>query len=218
MLNPPRLVTVNEMAVEETFFQKHREGIIAIWRREAREWWRLHYVEANGHEPPDGWWEVNPGTAAGGQLAPGMMQSFGYFDGEVMRAYFREMEARYRAEAGLPARGDGWVSETHLANLVSDALPGLQVVREARLDWLKGQRLDIYVPGLSLAIEYQGIQHYEPIDLFGGADALTRRQAMDERKRLACEEAGVRLIVWRYDEPVTLEAVHERTGSATTAQ
>ena len=67
------------------------------------------------------------------------------------------------------------------------------------------------MPGLGLAIEYQGVQHYEPIDLFGGADGLAKRQEMDDRKRAADNlAAGIRLIEWRYDEPVNVEAVRER--------
>ncbi len=198
------------MATDETFFQKHRDGIVAIWRRDGREWWRLSYLDAHGAEPPPGWWIDNPRTAEGGQIAPALMRQFGYFNKPLMQTYFREMEARYRRENGLPNRGEGWVSETHLAHLVADALPGYEVVREARLDWLNGQRLDIYVPALALAIEYQGIQHYESIDLFGGEEALRRRQEMDERKRHACRAAGVRLIEWRFDERVELEAVRAR--------
>ena len=200
------------MPTEATFFQKHREGIVAVWRRDGREWWRLHYIASHGAEPPADWWMLNPRTADGGQIAPALMREFGYFDAQVMRSYFDEMEARYRAEAGLPARGDGWVSETHLARVVSDALPGTEVVREARFKWLGGQRLDIYVPSLAIAIEYQGIQHYEPIDLFGGEEGLARRRLMDARKRAACQSAGVRLIEWRYDQPVDLETVRHRLG------
>lgn len=198
------------MGQEQTFFQKPSEGIVAVWRRDSREWWRAKYVGTHGHEPPGEWWQVNPRTATGGQIAPGRMREFGEFDKATIAAYFREMEARYRIESGLPARGDGWVSETHLAHLVAAALPGHEVVREARLDWLHGQRLDVYVPAMRLAIEYQGIQHYEPIDLFGGEPGLAQRQVMDARKRAACRDAGVRLIEWRYDEPVTAEEVDRR--------
>jgi hypothetical protein len=128
------------------------------------------------------------------------------------------MEARYRAESGLPARGEGWVSETHLAHLVARALPGTDVIREARLPWLNGQRLDIYVPARELAIEYQGIQHYEPIDLFGGPEGLARREELDQRKRAACRQAGVRLIEWRYDEPLNEPAVLRRIAGSPPGQ
>ena len=200
--------------LELTFFQKHRDGIVAVWRRDGREWWRLHYIDVHGTEPPDGWWidNDNPRAVPGGQIAPGMMREFDYLDRGVTQAFFDEMEALYRREAGLPARGEGWVSQTHLARCVEEALPGYEVLREASPDWLAPQRLDVYVPALRLAIEYQGVQHYEAVALFGGEDALADRKLSDERKRLACRAAGVRLIEWRYDEPVSVESVRHRIG------
>ena len=70
-----------------------------------------------------------------------------------------------------------------LEKIVAALFPGLEVRREARLPWLEGQRLDIFVPALALAIEYNGMQHYFPVDLFGGEQGLADRQEMDPRKR-----------------------------------
>ena len=47
-------------------------------------------------------------------------------------------------------------------------------------------------------MEYQGVQHYHPVEFFGGEDALNLRLELDSRKRKACEERGVRLIEWDY--------------------
>lgn len=124
------------------------------------------------------------------------------------------MEARYWREAGLPALGEGWVSVTHLARSVAKALPGHEVTREARLPWLAGLRLDVYVADLRIAFEYQSVQHYEPVEYFGGPEALAKRQMMDERKRLACRAAGVVLIEWPYDEVVSTTAILERLRTA----
>ena len=59
--------------------------------------------------------------------------------------------------------------------------------------------LDMYIPSLRTAIEYQGVQHYVPVDFFGGQEALEQRQALDLQKRALCEQNGVRLIEWAYD-------------------
>jgi hypothetical protein len=189
---------------------EYREGIVAVWRRDAREWWRQQYVTLHGTEPPDGWWWKNPRAAEGGQIHPDFMKSFGHGDPAIMRAFFDEMEARYRAEAGLPARGEGWVTQAHLARCVAAVLPGREVVTEASPDWLAPQRLDIYIPSLSLAIEYQGEQHYAPFDHLGGEEGFADRQAMDARKRAACIVAGVNLVEWRFDEAVTVRTVQAR--------
>lgn len=196
---------------DRTFFQKHKDGIVAVWGRDEQEWWHRHYLEVYGNEPPEGWW-------TGSQIAPDRMREFGYFDPATMKVYFREMEDRYRAESGLPKRGEGWVTQTFLANCVTAVLPGHEVLKEASPDWLRPQRLDIYVPSVALAIEYQGEQHYAAIDHWGGEQGLADRQQMDARKRDACQRAGVVLIEWRYDEPVSVEAVLARLQQAVLAR
>ena len=72
-----------------------------------------------------------------------------------------------------------------------------------RPDWLGRQSLDLYIPSLRTAIEYQGIQHYHPIEFFGGEEALSQRQELDRVKKELCEENEVRLIIWPYSIPPT---------------
>jgi hypothetical protein len=120
------------------------------------------------------------------------------------------MEARFRSEHELPGRGEGRVSEASLARAVEEALPGSQLVREARPAWLGSQRLDIFLPALDLAIEYQGEQHYLPLEHWGGEAGLLARRDLDERKREACLRAGIRLVEWRYDEPISAARVRAR--------
>ena len=48
--------------------------------------------------------------------------------------------------------------------------------------------LDIYIPSLKLAIELNGIVHYEPIY---GSDKLTKIQNNDKQKSIRCYEAGI---------------------------
>ena len=67
-----------------------------------------------------------------------------------------------------------------------------------RPEWLGRQSLDIYISSLDTSVEYQGVQHYHPVEFFGGEDALNLRQELDSRKRKACEEHGVRLVEWDY--------------------
>ena len=76
------------------------------------------------------------------------------------------------------------------------------------------QRFDIFVPRLRLAIEYQGAQHFEPIDFFGGKTGLVETQARDERKRELCEKNGFRLVYFRFDEDLTLSKVKSRLEAA----
>ena len=75
------------------------------------------------------------------------------------------------------------------------------------------QSIDIHVPELGLAIEYQGQQHYEPIALFGGQEGFDLTRARDEKKRALLALHGVRLLEWRYDVPITRAELTSRLAS-----
>lgn len=126
--------------------------------------------------------------------------------GEILR----EAENLLRERHGLPRIGEGWVSETLLFALVQEVLP--DAIQHARPRWLIPQHLDIFVPSVHLAIEYQGRQHFEPIDFFGGEATLAATTARDERKREKCSARGVHLLYWNHDEPITRETLVSKLG------
>lgn len=119
---------------------------------------------------------------------------------EYVEEILREAENLLREKHGLPKIGEGWISEMKLYNLVKTIFP--DVIHHASPDWLKPQHLDIYVPSKNLAFEYQGIQHFEPIDFFGGEEAFKLTIKRDRKKEEKCRVNNVRLIYWRYDEPI----------------
>ena len=48
--------------------------------------------------------------------------------------------------------------------------------------------LDIYIPDLKLAIEYDGIQHFKPIEFWGGKEAFEKQQQRDQLKNKLISE------------------------------
>lgn len=44
------------------------------------------------------------------------------------------------------------------------------------------------------AIEFNGIQHYEPVPFFGGEKAFSRQKYNDNRKRKYCQSLGIGLV------------------------
>ena len=93
-----------------------------------------------------------------------------------------------------------WKRESELWQLVKRMFP--DAFREYSPSWLLGQRIDVFIPSLQLAIEYHGQQHSESVEYFGGKKGLLRAKERDKRKAQACKEAGVILIVWKYNEPI----------------
>ena len=67
------------------------------------------------------------------------------------------------------------------------------------------QSLDIFIPSISVGIEYQGRQHYEPIGYFGGESHFEHQQENDRKKRKLCKDKGITLIEWPYKEKITKE-------------
>lgn len=63
---------------------------------------------------------------------------------------------------------------------------------------------------MNVAIEYQGKQHFEAIDYFGGEEAFKELQRRDEEKRILSENNGVKLVYINYWEDVTIELVRSR--------
>jgi hypothetical protein len=53
--------------------------------------------------------------------------------------------------------------------------------------------LDLYNSKYNFAIEYNGIQHYEPIEYFGGQDAFEYRCKLDLLKHDLCKENNCKL-------------------------
>lgn len=71
-------------------------------------------------------------------------------------------------------------------------------------DWNKYYRYDFYIPSINTIIEYNGLQHYEPIEFFGGDKALKSTQKRDRIKRQYCTDNHINYEVIRYDEDINL--------------
>ena len=57
---------------------------------------------------------------------------------------------------------------------------------------------DFYIPSQNILIEYQGLQHYQPIDYFGGKNAFDKQQKHDKLKSEYAKNHGYNLIAIPY--------------------
>jgi very-short-patch-repair endonuclease len=59
---------------------------------------------------------------------------------------------------------------------------------------LKNHRFDFQIPEYNIIIEYDGRQHYEEVNKFGGQDQLILQQEKDKEKNEFCKTNGINLI------------------------
>jgi hypothetical protein len=107
---------------------------------------------------------------------------------------FRDAENIFRQRNNMPKIGEGWINETNLLYLIKEYFNDLEIVHHSSPDWLGRQHFDIYIPKYNIAIEYQGKQHTEPIEFFGGKEAFSKNQERDARKKRLCIENNCILI------------------------
>lgn len=71
---------------------------------------------------------------------------------------------------------------------------------------------DFYLPKLQIAIEYDGRQHFEPVDAFGGKREFREIQQRDAVKDRYCKENNIKLIRIPYTEESVEAYLKERLG------
>jgi len=120
------------------------------------------------------------------------------------------IENEVRARFGFKQVGEAWASETLLYQLASEVLPGEKVIRHYRPEFLERLELDIFFPNLQLGIEYQGAQHFQAIDHWGGKEALMRTQSRDGRKKDLCIKCGIKLVYFYHTEQLSIDLVRSK--------
>lgn len=75
-------------------------------------------------------------------------------------------------------------------------------IPQKKFDWLGLQSLDFYLPKYNIAIECQGIQHFKPLEIFGGESGFINRKILDEKKLELCEQHSLPLYYINYNEDI----------------
>ena len=65
---------------------------------------------------------------------------------------------------------------------------------QKRFFWLGLQSLDFYLPDYNIAIECQGRQHFESVDVFGGDKGLSDNKKRDITKLNKCCDKGIKIL------------------------
>lgn len=83
-------------------------------------------------------------------------------------------------------------------------------IREYKFDDCIGIKrklpFDFYLPDYNMCIEFQGIQHYKPVEIFGGLKKFKEQQINDNIKRKYCKNNNIYLLEISYKD---IESISE---------
>ncbi len=102
-----------------------------------------------------------------------------------------------------------------LLAIVKLIFPNQKIILEHNIAQTGGLFLDIYLPQLNVAFEFDGIQHFTYSEHFHGSpDAFRASKKRDAQKTARCEELGISLVRVRYDEEMTKDLVVSKLQQA----
>lgn len=90
-------------------------------------------------------------------------------------------------------------NQTKLFEKLSETFKELDFDYEIGIKWLEGQRFDIYNKEFNFAVEYDGLQHYEPVEHFGGESYFKVTQERDTLKNTKCIVNKCKLFRVKFD-------------------
>lgn len=111
-----------------------------------------------------------------------------------------------------------WKSEQLVYEIAKKLYRKKTVLYQHRPFFLKSEKgqmsYDVFICGLDVAIEYQGKQHFEPVEIFGGDERFKEQVIRDVLKQKLSEENGVALTYINYWEDISPELIKERIEEA----
>ena len=123
---------------------------------------------------------------------------FNYYVEDIIAQTFivfvHQLQNPFRKSRGIPNIGEGWVSETELYYLLKESFISEEIVHHGKPKWLGRQHVDIWFPKRKIGVEFQGLQHDQPIEHFGGEEGFLKGKERDERKKKLFKENNSILI------------------------
>lgn len=88
-----------------------------------------------------------------------------------------------------------WLENNHIEFTKEETFNKAEGLRTDKCNYL---RFDIYIPSNNLIIEFDGVQHFYPIEMWGGQEALLKTQQHDLTKNNWANENSINLIRFNY--------------------
>lgn len=114
-------------------------------------------------------------------------------DYQIRNELLRLRYFRYKVEPCLncnPLQSYKWTAQSDILEFISENLNGVEVIKGDR-KILEGKEIDIFIPSLNLAIEFNGLWWHSE---------LHKEKDYHLNKKIGCEEKGINLIhIWEDD-------------------
>ena len=110
-----------------------------------------------------------------------------------------------RSSSHLLGSGCPTCQESKGEKIIADYLSSLKInfKREKKfLDFSKYMEFDFYLPDYNTCIEYDGIQHFEPVKYFGGISRLDKIKKSDLIKNKYCNDFKINLVRISYKDNI----------------
>ncbi|MCR8744269.1 hypothetical protein [Romboutsia lituseburensis] len=139
-----------------------------------------------------------------------------YADKILERAYKDEYTHKEKSTYLKPI--NKWISEELVYNLTKKLYKDYNVIYQHRPFFLKGptggqMSYDVFISGLNIAIEYQGKQHFEAVEFFGGEEGYRKTVERDKLKKQLSDKYGIKLVYINYWEEINLKLIDEKISN-----
>jgi len=114
----------------------------------------------------------------------------------------------YNSEQGCPKCATISKGENKIGKILLDN--NIEYFKEHSFDdckYINKLPFDFYIPSKNILIEYDGKQHFEAVEFFGGEEYLKKRQKLDKIKDIYCKENNIHLIRIPYIEYKNIEGI-----------
>ena len=114
--------------------------------------------------------------------------------------YFYQIPNNHKRGHGCPSCSSS-KGELEVKGILDDM--GIEYIEQHKMKKCIHKRrliFDFYLPKLNTVIEFNGIQHYRPVDIFGGDVNFKIIKKRDNIKKEFCLSNNINLLVIKYDE------------------
>ena len=116
--------------------------------------------------------------------------------GKFKQNVYKHANGQGCPECSWSSKGEDYIKE-YLENLK------IKYIRQHSFDdcrYINKLNFDFYLPDFNTCIEFDGIQHFKPIDVFGGDEEFRLCLKRDKCKNEWCLKNNINLIRIRYDQ------------------